>query len=107
MCPQMGRGGLRRQGKDISQLIRRRCRSLRQGHDFDARGVSFGAVDTLSGFLVVGLFRLEDVGNEFLRVAVVDGEPSALDLHHDAVTLFENVVGGVKINRERGYFARF
>ena len=47
----------------------------------------------LGGFLVVGGLGEEDVGDEGLGVAVVEGEPCGLDLDHDAVAGEEDVVG--------------
>ena len=61
----------------------------------------------LRGFLKVRFFRFKDIWNKFLRIAVVEREPSALDLHHDAVTFFENVIRRVQVNRKQRDFARF
>ena len=52
----------------------------------DVGGEGGGAVDALDGFDVVGGAGLEDVGDELLGVAVDEGEPGGLDLHHHAVT---------------------
>src|ERR1700730_10947864 len=49
-------------------------------------------VDALGGFTIVAGFSQEDVGDEGLRVAVVEREPTGLDLDHDAMTGKENVV---------------
>src|SRR6266852_8581890 len=81
---------------------RREERSVwRQERERDARRILLRAVDSLRGFLKVGLLGFENIGNKFLRVAVDDREPSALDLHHNAVSLLENVVRGVQINGEK------
>ena len=40
---------------------------------------------------VVARLRLEDVRHERLRVAIVEREPRALHLHHDAVAALERV----------------
>ena len=45
--------------------------------------------------------RFENVRHEFLRIAVIERKPGALYLHHDAVTLFENMIRCVQIDRER------
>ena len=74
--------------------ISRRGR-LGKNRDFDARRKTLGAINALGGLLVVGLLRLKNIGNEFLRVAVNDGKPGALHLHHDAVAFLEDVVCGV------------
>src|SRR5580658_9855716 len=42
--------------------------------------------DTLCNFLIVRGTGLKDVGNEFLRVSVVEGKECGLYLNHDAVT---------------------
>src|SRR5258708_1211832 len=79
----------------ISSLL-----TCRQDHDFYAGRILLRAVDGLRGFLVVGFLGFENIGHEFLRVAVVQREPSALYLHHDAVAFFEDVVGGVQVYGE-------
>jgi len=53
-------------------------------------------VEVLFGGLVVGGLGGHDVGDPGLGVAVVEGEPGALDLDHDAVSFEEDVVGGVE-----------
>jgi hypothetical protein len=75
------------------------CEWLWGGDDgeFDGAGLGGGVVDALGGFLVVGGLGPEDVGDEGLGVAVVEGEPTGLDLHHDAVAGEEDVVGGGQI----------
>ena len=50
-------------------------------------------VNTLHGLAVVVGLGPEDVRHEGLRVAVVEGEPAGLDLHHDAVAGQEDVAG--------------
>src|SRR5262245_34998323 len=49
-------------------------------------------VDALRRLPVIPWFGPENIGYEGLRVAVVQGEPARLDLHHDPVTRQENVV---------------
>src|SRR5512133_3660159 len=56
-------------------------------------GLSGGVVDALGGGAVVAGFGEEDVGHEGLGVAVIEGEPAGLHLHHDAVARQEHVVG--------------
>src|SRR5262249_35528838 len=55
----------------------------------------------LRRLLIVRGLRFEDVAHEFLRVAVIEREPSALDLHHDAVTFLEYVIRGVQVYGKR------
>ena len=60
--------------------------------------------DALGGDLeIVGRGR-HDIGDESLWIAVVKREPTALDLHHDSVSLQENVIGGVETVLEFGDF---
>ena len=49
---------------------------------FDEGLLGWGVVDALGGFFVVVGLGPEDVGNEGLRVAVIKGEPTGLDLDH-------------------------
>ena len=51
----------------------------------------FGVVDALGCFLEVGRRSFQDV-DEFLGVAVGQGEPGAVNLDHDAMTVAESVV---------------
>ena len=51
-----------------------------------------GAVDALGGGDEVGGGGLIDAGDIFLWVAVDDGEPGGLHLHHDAMALEKYVV---------------
>jgi hypothetical protein len=44
--------------------------------EFDEGGVGWGVVDALGGFAIVGGFCPEDVGDEGLRIAVVEREPT-------------------------------
>src|SRR5580692_2903623 len=71
-----------------------------------AGGETIGAIDLLRGLLVVALFGFENIRYKFLWVAIVEREPGALYLHHDAMTLFKDVVRGVKVDGERRHFAR-
>ena len=50
------------------------------------------APDALGCFLVVGGFGVEDIGDEGLRVAVVEWEERGLDLDHVAVSGLEDVI---------------
>src|SRR5580692_5140041 len=61
--------------------------------EFDEAGIAGAMVNALSGFAIVGRLGPEDVGDEGLRVAVVEREPARLDLHHDAMAGEEDVVG--------------
>ena len=65
-------------------------------------GVLGGPVDFLGGGLVVGGGGFHYVFYVFLRVAVVEGEPGALDGDHDAVAFLEDVVGAVETEFEFG-----
>ena len=58
------------------------------------------AMNALFGRLEVFRFGLENVFHVFLRVAVDDGEPGALHLHHDLVPLAEIVIGPVQVDRD-------
>ncbi len=59
---------------------------------FDEAGIAGRVIDPLCCFLVVLHLREENVANERLRIAVVQREPSGLDLHHDAMSWKENMV---------------
>ena len=56
------------------------------------------------GFVVAG-FGGHDVGNVGLRIAVVEGEPCALDFDEQGVALFEDVVYVVQAPVKLGDFA--
>src|SRR5207249_532531 len=49
-------------------------------------------VDTLRSFAVIPGFCPENVGHESLRIAIIQREPTGLNLYHDAVSGEENVV---------------
>src|SRR2546427_77077 len=49
-------------------------------------------VDALDGLLVVARFGPEDILHERLRIAVVEGEPARLHLHHHPVPGQKDVV---------------
>src|SRR5262249_48160179 len=53
-------------------------------------------INTLSGFPVIAGFCPKNIRNKSLRIAVIEREPSRLDLHHDAMTGQEYVIGGRK-----------
>src|SRR5256885_2104725 len=86
-----------------SMLARLICRShpsrparppaLPDDRHLDEAPLLGGMIDPLRCLAVIARFGPEDVRNEGLRVAVVEGEPARLDLHHDAVPRQENVVG--------------
>src|SRR2546430_7928014 len=59
------------------------------------------AVPAMQSRLVVLRARLEDVGHEGLRIPVVQREPAALDLNHDAVAFSERVRLLVQVHGER------
>ena len=58
---------------------------------------------SLGGFLKITFCSLINVG-EFLRVAIDQGEPGALDVDHDSMALPEGVVG---IRHRVGHFCHF
>ena len=62
----------------------------------DVRRIPARAEHSLGRRLKVRLFREEDVRHESLRVAIDHREPSALNLHHDPVSLLEDVIVGRK-----------
>src|SRR2546421_2924939 len=43
------------------------------------------AKDAMCGRLEIAVARFENIGNEFLRIAIDERKPCALDLHHDFV----------------------
>src|SRR5207244_5687622 len=49
-------------------------------------------VDTLRSFAVIPGFCAENGGHESLRIAIIQREPTGLDLYHDAVCGEANVV---------------
>ncbi len=57
----------------------------------DGGGLGLGVIDALSGLYEVGWFGVGDI-QEDLRVAIGQGKPGALDLHHDAMAAAEGVV---------------
>ena len=57
-----------------------------------------GAEDALRRGPVVRITREKDVIHKRLWVAIIEREPTALDLHHDSVALKEGVVVGVQID---------
>ena len=50
--------------------------------------------DRLGRRFIVLRLGLEDIRHKGLRIAVIEREPARLDLHHDAMTRQERVVGG-------------
>src|SRR5258708_29443210 len=84
----------------------RGCRRGRKNGDLDAGGGAFGAIDALRGLLEVAVLGFENIGHKFLGVAIVEGKPGALNLHHDAMALFEDVVRGVEVDGEGRDFVR-
>src|SRR5580765_7692352 len=59
----------------------------------DKGGLIRRVIDALGSLAVVDGFCPENVGDEGLRVAVIQREPAGLDLHHDAMAGKEDVVG--------------
>ena len=55
------------------------------------RRVSCRAPDTVCLCSKIGRLRVEDVRHEDLRIAIIQREPRALHLHHDAVPLLEAI----------------
>src|SRR5215469_2494335 len=77
------------------------CRSRGSGYgNLHMRRVFAGAVHLVGRLLIVGFLRFKNIRNEFLRVAVIEREPRALHLNHDAVAFFEHVIRRVQVNRE-------
>jgi len=64
-----------------------RSLSLRRRYDRDAYvgGVLTRAKDSLRRRLKVRFLRLENISDESLRIAVDDGKPGTLHLHHDSM----------------------
>ena len=58
----------------------------------DEARLAGGVVDPLRRLPVIARLGPEDIGDEGLRIAVVQREPARLDLHHDPVPRQENVV---------------
>src|SRR5437588_7839867 len=69
-------------------------RTLRCAHprQFDETRLARRVINALRGFSVVAGFGPENTRHKRLRIAIVEGEPAGLDLHHDAVSRQENVV---------------
>src|SRR5688572_8812687 len=65
------------------------------GHDgqFNKACLFSAVIDSLRGLFVIAGFGPENIGDERLRVPVVEREPTGLDLHHEPVPREENVVG--------------
>src|SRR5439155_26603334 len=58
----------------------------------DETGFALCVVHALGGFDIVFRTSKKDVGDKCLRVAIVEREPSRLNLNHDAVTGKKDVV---------------
>src|SRR5690349_10343176 len=58
----------------------------------DESGLAGRMVDALGGFAIVGGLGPENVGDEGLRIAVVEWKPARLNLHHNAVAGQEDVI---------------
>src|SRR5882762_5865123 len=70
------------------------CHSSRrrdQRH-LDERGLPGRVVDALRRYPIVAGLSPENIGDESLRIAVVQREPARLNLHHDAVARQEHVI---------------
>src|SRR5438045_6027779 len=65
----------------------------------DVRGIAARAKDSLGGRLKIRFLCQEDVRDEFLRIPIVQREPGALDLDHEAMALQERVVVCMQVNR--------
>src|SRR5260370_5752433 len=89
---------------DLTEFFPGTGPSVRSGHriwqhgDLDAGRIALRTVNPVRGFLVVRFLGFEDIRDKGLRVAVDDRKPSALDLNHDAMTFFDDVVSRVKVN---------
>src|SRR5450759_5107604 len=59
---------------------------------FDGACLAGRVVETLHGFAVVLRLCKENIGDERLRIAVVQRKPTRLDLHHDAMAGQEDMV---------------
>jgi hypothetical protein len=66
----------------------------KEGSRHWARGRS--GIDAPGGFGKIGGRGGHDVRQEFLRIAVVEREPRALNLNFDAMSLEKGVVGGME-----------
>src|SRR5687767_6008368 len=60
--------------------------SIRGDRQLDEAGGARRMVDTVRGACEILRFRVGDVGDEALRIAVVEWKPTALDLHHHPVS---------------------
>src|SRR5438128_11136853 len=70
-----------------------RVASGRHDHrQFDEAILAGRVVDALHGLAVIPGLSPEDVRYKSLRIAVVQGEPTGLDLHHEAMTRQKDVV---------------
>jgi hypothetical protein len=65
---------------------------LRDKGQFNETCAARRVVDTLDCLPVIPRFCPKDAGHEGLRIAVVEGEPARLNLHHDPVPVQEDVV---------------
>ena len=81
-------------------------RSRRKNGNFDARRKPFRTVEALRGLHIVLRFGEEDIGDERLRVAVIQREPGGLHLHHDPVPRQEHVVDRWQDELVRQWFVR-
>jgi putative intracellular protease/amidase len=53
----------------------------------DAAGMAGGVVNALGSPLIIPWLSQKYIGNELLRVSIVEGEPGGLDLDHQAMTV--------------------
>src|SRR6266567_1560988 len=65
----------------------------------DVRGIAARAKDSLGGRLKIRFLYQENVRDKLLRIPVVQREPGALNLDHDAMALKERVIVCMKVNR--------
>ena len=55
-----------------------------------------GVVNALGGLLIIPWLSQKDIGNELLRVSIVEREPCRLDLDHQAMTGEKDMIRGRK-----------
>src|SRR5579871_6968757 len=72
----------------------------------NARWIFRRPVNRFRRLLVIRILRFKNVRHKFLRIPVVEREPRALHLHHDAVPLLEHMIRAVQIYLERRHLIR-
>ena len=58
----------------------------------DAARLSRGVVNALGGLLIIPWMSQKNIGNELLRVSIVEREPGGLDLDHHAVAFQKDMI---------------